>query len=112
MSSRALHSIPVRSLLAFALAIALALGQHAAAVHELGHAAEHVHHDGSAPWEQECPDHELYAAFAGTIPGTASASLPDAATGPAPPAGASERIHLPPRYSFHSRAPPATLAAG
>lgn len=99
---------PLRRLLSFtALALALALGQFAAAVHAL----EHAHRDGgSIPAPQKCESHSLFASLGSALGSDASAAavvatvaIPSAA----PPAAAPS---LSPRYTFFSRAPPASPA--
>jgi hypothetical protein len=91
------------------LALALLVGQQAAALHELGHAtAEFKQDKGSPAGGFKCQNHFLFAPFAGAV-GTHC---------PAPLVAAPEIIEAPvhqafapaaTRFVFQSRAPPAIL---
>jgi hypothetical protein len=97
----------IRHLLAaFGLALAFAIGQHAAALHALGHAADAFTQSESTPAPSKCADHSLFCSLGAALGGepavaplvAAGASIARAAT----PASAS----LPRRVHFLSRAPP------
>lgn len=99
-----------RLFLAFGLALALALGQQGAALHALGHAADELAQQDSTPAPSKCADHSLFASLAGAVgaeppvaPFMATAALVQRAD-PQPLAW------LPSRYSYLSRAPPASPA--
>ena len=95
-----------RFLLACALALAFLLGQNAAALHALGHAADTLTQKDGAPAPTKCADHSLFtnlgAALGSAPPVTpAVAAVSEVATTPLV-ASAS----LAPRLGFRSRAPP------
>jgi hypothetical protein len=91
------------------LALALLVGQQAAALHELGHAtAEFSQDKGKPPGSSKCDKHFLFAQFSGAV-GTVSS---------VPAVSADEVIEAlvhqafapaVARLAFHSRAPPAIL---
>ena len=91
------------------LALSLLVGQASALLHALGHATDPVQQD-SLPSPAKCADHSLYAAFGGAVAPEAPVA-PFVAT--SAPAASIQRIataSLPPRYAFHSRAPPTSPA--
>lgn len=99
-----------RLFLALGLALALALGQQAAALHALGHAADELARQESTSAPFKCTDHSLFASFAGAVgaeppapPFMATVALAERVD-PQPPAW------LPSRYAYLSRAPPAPPA--
>ena len=95
-----------------ALACALVLGQHAAALHELGHAVDRLSKSGqeTAPAESKCDQCSAYAQLAAAV-GSAKVVLPALV----PAAEVARRIVVSgtPRKAyphFRSRAPPIFLA--
>ena len=94
---------------ALLLGLSLLMGQQAALLHGLGHAADAVKQDaGTAP--ATCADHALYVAFAGGLTAEPPAAPFVAAVVPAPAEQALRSATLAPRHAFHSRAPPASPA--
>jgi hypothetical protein len=96
-----------RYFVAFSLALAFALGQHAAALHALGHAADSLGQNDSTPAPSKCADHSLFSTLGAAVGSKAPvapfvAAVMQAASTPALPSAS-----LAPRFSFHSRAPPA-----
>ena len=90
------------------LALAVAIGQHAASVHALKHATDALAGTTQAP--QECEQHSLLSSL-GSAAGSDSRAAPAMeSASPAPVAPHAERVALPVRYSFLSRAPPASPA--
>ena len=91
------------------LALALLVGQQAAALHDLGHAAAKLAQEKSAPaGTSTCDKHFLYAQFAGSV--GASKSVPVVAcAGIAPASLVQEFPPAQARLAFRSRAPPALL---
>lgn len=96
--------------LAFSLlfALSLALGQQAAALHELRHAADMLE-QGDSP-AADCPEHALFVPFAGALGSQPPVVAFFAQALPQAPAAALPAASLPTRYSFLSRAPPASPA--
>jgi len=94
---------------AFGLALALVVGQQAAALHALGHATERfAQTQDSLPNAPSCDEHFLFAGFSGAL----AASVPDLPTsaGDTVPAVFDERAAPQPlRLAFRSRAPPVFL---
>ena len=93
--------------LACALALAFLLGQHAAALHALGHAADLLTQNDSTPAPSKCADHSLFSTIGAAVGSKAPvapfvAALSQPATAALPASAA-----LAPRFSFLSRAPPA-----
>ena len=90
-----------------ALALAFLLGQHAAVLHALGHAADALVQNDSTPAPSKCADHSLFSTIGAALGSKApvapfvAAILPDAA------ATLHASATLAPRFSFLSRAPPA-----
>jgi hypothetical protein len=91
------------------LALALLVGQQAAALHELGHAtAEFAKDKGSPSGTTKCEKHFLFAPFSGAA--CAFASAP--AVSPVEAVAALFHQAFAPtatRLAFHSRAPPTVL---
>lgn len=96
--------------LGFALWVALALlvGQQAAALHDLGHAVAQVTDEGAPPASSTCDKHFLFAQSFG--PAGSSASVP-AVCADAVAAAPQTQQYAPAttRFAFHSRAPPTLL---
>jgi len=96
-----------RFLSALWLALALAVGQHAAAVHELGHATEQLSHKkGSKPAPLTCDECFACATLSGAV-GASLPSVPEVVTDNARPVVSLE-LGTPAaaRLAFRSRAPP------
>ena len=93
-------------LLACALAFALLLGQHAAALHALGHAAHAVTQNESAPAPTKCADHSLFSSLGAGLGSDAPVTPVVAAVSEVAAAPILASAALAPRFSFHSRAPP------
>ncbi|HYC37401.1 MAG TPA: hypothetical protein VEC19_13330 [Usitatibacter sp.] len=96
-------------LLAFGLAAAFGIGQHAVALHALKHAVEELSQD-SLPAPAGCTDHGLYASATGVAAGNGFAAPCPAVAGPALSLQRAGAACLPPRHAFNPRAPPASLA--
>jgi hypothetical protein len=100
-------SMKRRPLLALVLALALLSGIHRADVHDLHHALDVASREAPAPLNNDCPDHALFAPFAGYI-GASDFAQQCAVAKPAVAIAASRAaISLPLRYAFLARAPPA-----
>lgn len=95
-----------RFFLACGLALAFALGQHAAALHALGHAAGSLSHNESAPAPSKCADHSLFSTIGAAVGSQAAAAPCIAAATPPALAPFHASASLAARFSFHSRAPP------
>lgn len=97
----------VRHLLAaFGLAVAFAIGQHAAALHALGHAADAFNQGESTPAPSKCAEHSLFSSMGAAL-GAEPPVAPFAAAGIAlAAADAPASASLPRRVNFLSRAPP------
>ena len=87
------------------LALALLVGQQAAALHELGHAAARIADEGTPPASTPCDKHFLFAQSLG--PAGSFASVPPVPADAIVAAPASQQ-HAPAatRLAFRSRAPP------
>lgn len=96
-------------LLAFGLALALLLGQHATALHGLAHASGELAQKDSAP-AKTCEDHSLFVALGHGVAAKSTVAPLVAAASARPAVEASRSAALPQRFRFHSRAPPATPA--
>jgi hypothetical protein len=98
-----------RVLLAFSLALALLVGQQAAALHDLGHAVDRIAHKGSLPFGNTCDEcfacAQLSGAVSPSLPAIPPVVLPDGAPRDADCRSAA----LPVRFAFLSRAPPSLL---
>lgn len=96
--------------LALILGLSVIIGQHAVIQHELRHATQQIDQRDSLPASAKCADHSIYVSLA-TALGAENALVPFVAAGLAPAAAEKSRSAcLPQRFSFHSRAPPATPA--
>lgn len=97
----------VRHLLAaFGLAVAFAIGQHAAALHALGHAADAFKSGESIPAPSKCADHSLFCSMGAAL-GAEPPVAPFVAAGAlVGAAGAPASASLPRRFNFLPRAPP------
>jgi hypothetical protein len=93
--------------LAFGLALALAIGQNAAALHALGHATDELASHGKAPAPSQCADHSLFTAVGIAAAGKAPVAPFIASVSPRSPQVAEVAASLAPRHGFRSRAPPA-----
>jgi hypothetical protein len=98
-----------RIVLAFSLALALLVGQQAAALHDLGHAVDRIAHKGSLPSGGTCGEcfacAQLSGAVGASMPAIPPVLLPDGA----PRDVACASATLAPRFAFLSRAPPGLL---
>jgi hypothetical protein len=97
-----------RAAIALGLAIAVLLGQHAAALHDLGHAFEcmHEHPPGAPHGPDSCPHHAAFADLSSAAASVGFAAMRvDAATVLALPRALASTAAT--RFAFHSRAPPA-----
>lgn len=93
--------------LACALALAFALGQHAAALHALGHAADALSQNDSTPAPSKCADHSLFSTIGAALGAKAPVAPFVAAVFQAATAPIVASASLAPRFSFLSRGPPA-----
>ena len=96
-------------LAALFLALALLVGQQAAALHDLAHATERITQKDSAPAHHSCAQCFLGAQLAGALAAFVP-SLPEVVFDPIP--APVPEIHGAPgatRFAFLSRAPPALL---
>ena len=94
--------------LALWLALALLVGQQAAALHELGHAVAQFSDEGAPPSSAPCDKHFLFAQSFG--PAGACESVPAVsadAVAATPPA--QQYAPATTRFAFRSRAPPTLL---
>ena len=96
-----------RYFLAFALALGLALGQHAAALHALGHAKDALSQNDSLPAPAKCADHSLFSTIGAAVGSKAPVAPYVAAVRQAASTPILASASLAPRFSFLSRAPPA-----
>ncbi|HSN22384.1 MAG TPA: hypothetical protein VLS49_16995 [Usitatibacter sp.] len=101
---------PVRRVfLAFSLALALLVGQQAAALHDLGHAVDRIEHKSTLPFGTTCDEcfacAQLSGAVGATFPVIPPVLLPDGAPRDVRCASAATA----PRFAFLSRGPPAVL---
>lgn len=94
--------------LGFALWIALALlvGQQAAALHDLGHATSQLSEKGGKPASPVCDQCFLGAQLAGAVGATPPALLLAATVDVGPPALPAARVIAAAAPPFRSRAPP------
>ena len=88
------------------LALALLVGQQAAALHDLGHAtAEFAQDKGSPAGAAKCDKHFLFAQFSGAV--GSLCSVPPVSAGDAVAALFHQAFApTPARFAFRSRAPP------
>jgi hypothetical protein len=95
---------------AFWLALALLVGQQAAALHDLGHATERLaHKQDSKPNSSTCDQCFACAELSGAV-GTTLPPLPSTDASHAQCARPLERgVAVAPRLAFRSRAPPTLL---
>lgn len=92
------------------LALALAMGQQAAALHELGHATERVtHKQDSKPAPAKCSECFLFAGLSSAAGAKASALAVVAPASPRPAVLLEQSASLAARLAFRSRAPPTLL---
>ena len=98
-----------RIVLAACLALALLVGQQAAALHDLGHAADRIAHKGSLPFGGTCDECFACAQLAGAVgpslPAVPPVLLPDGAPRDVDCISAATA----PRFAFLSRGPPGAL---
>lgn len=92
--------------LACALALAFGLGQHAAALHALGHAVDALTQNDSTPAPSKCADHSLFSTIGAAVGSKAPVAPFIAAVLQAAPTPLHASASLAPRFSFLSRAPP------
>lgn len=91
------------------LALALLVGQQAAALHDLGHAIQQVEHKGSTPAGNTC-DECFACAQLGAAVGIDPPAIPQsAATDALPCTTHSSSFEAAPRLAFLSTGPPAQL---
>lgn len=104
----------LRSGYALLLAFALLLGQQAAWLHAFVHAAEPLQAQGDGhsqpPAPADCPEHSWYVPFAGAVGSCAAIPPPVAPSAVSAARIGQEPVPLPARYSFLTRAPPASPA--
>jgi hypothetical protein len=93
---------------AIGLALAFAFGQHAAALHALGHAKDALTQNDSTPAPSKCADHSLFSTIGAALGSKAPVAPFVASVSQPVPAAIIASASLAPRFSFHSRAPPAT----
>ena len=95
-----------RYLLAFGLALAFALGQNAAALHALAHAADAVKQSDSTPAPAKCADHSLFSSMGAAVGSKAPVAPYVAAVCQVASTPLLASATLAPRFTFLSRAPP------
>jgi hypothetical protein len=101
---------PLRRLgTAFWLALALLVGQQAAALHDLGHAIQQVEHKGSVPSGNTCDECFACAQLGAAVGIEPPAIPPNAATDAVPCTAEPSSFHAAPRLAFLSTGPPAAL---
>lgn len=93
-------------LLVFGLALAFAIGQHAAALHALGHAADAFKSGESIPAPTKCADHSLFCSIGAALGAEPPVAPFVAAAAPIGVARAPVGASLALRVNFLSRAPP------
>lgn len=98
---------PRRFLVAFGLALALLVGQHAAVLHALGHATGVFTQDDSTPPPFQCADHSLFSTVGAAVGAKAPVAPFVAAVHTVAADAVLASATLAARFSFHSRAPPA-----
>jgi hypothetical protein len=92
------------------LALALVVGQQAAALHDLGHATERLaSQKDSAPAPNSCDKCFMCAGLSSGAAATMPVLLVPAATTPSPAHPDHQSAPTPARFAFHSRAPPTLL---
>lgn len=92
------------------LALALAMGQQAAALHDLGHATEKLsHQQDSKPAPSKCEQHFACAELSGAAGTKALAAPYIAAASPLPALRCERSASIAARVAFLSRAPPTLL---
>ena len=96
-----------RYVLACALAVALLLGQHASALHALGHAIDGATQNDGAPVPAKCADHSIFATLGAALGSNAPVAPFVAAVLPLRVVPLHAGATLAPRFNFRSRAPPA-----
>jgi hypothetical protein len=90
------------------LALAILVGQQAAALHDLGHAAAQITDEGAPPSSSPCDKHFLFAQSFG--PAGAFASVPAVSAGVvATTPRVQQFAPAATRFAFRSRAPPTFL---
>ena len=92
--------------LAFGLALAFALGQHAASLHALGHATDALSQNDSTPAPSKCADHSLFSTIGAAVGSKAPVAPFVAAVSQVASTPILASASLAPRFSFLSRAPP------
>jgi hypothetical protein len=95
--------------LAFGLALALVLGQHATALHGLAHVTGERGQDESAP-AGGCEEHSLFLALGQGVEAQAVVAPLVVAQAGSPAVEVLRSAALAPRLPFRSRAPPPPLA--
>jgi hypothetical protein len=94
----------------FWLALAVAMGQQAAFLHDLGHATERLSQKrDSNPAPSKCDECSLFAPFSGALGAKAPVAPFVAATHPLAQLVSGRSASLAARLAFRSRAPPAVL---
>jgi hypothetical protein len=96
-----------RYVLACALIIALLLGQHASALHALGHAIDGATQNDGAPLPTKCADHSIFATIGAALGSNAPVAPFVAAVLPLPVVPVRAGATLAQRFNFRPRAPPA-----
>lgn len=91
---------------AFGLALALAIGQHAGALHALGHAADAFTQSESIPAPSKCTDHSLFCSIGAALGAEPPVAPFVASDGPTGVASAPASASLARRVHFLPRAPP------
>jgi hypothetical protein len=97
----------------FLLPLALAMGQQAAVLHDLGHAAEKLsgkQDPKRSPTSSKCDECGLFAELSGAVGAKAPIAPFVAASTPREAAIRERDATLAPRHAFRSRAPPAAPA--
>lgn len=97
-------------LVAFGLALSLAIGQQAVLLHALGHAVEDLASGDSLPSPSTCDQHSLFASAASALGNEPPAAPFVAAVVPTGDDLDAPGVDLAARRNFLSRAPPASLA--
>ena len=90
------------------LALVLVAGQHAAALHDLGHAAEKLSQKDSKPAPSKCGEHFACSQLAGGAPATTPSVPPVSCDAPAF-AFLEQGMQCTPALAYRSRAPPTLL---
>jgi len=92
------------------LALALCLGQYAAAIHDLGHATSQIHKQDSKPGSSKCDECGLFAELSGAMGAQAPVAPFVAAATPRESFIRERNASLAPRYRHLSRGPPQAFA--